>query len=321
MKLLILEYVTAGGLGDPVGSPLLEEADAMALALARDFSELSEYAVSLLRYPHLMPPTLKSIHILPSKGLVSEWEQALSSHDQVIILAPETDSVLLDWCARVDKTGMRRLGTSLPALTIASDKSQTAQRLQHHSIAHVPTYRLDTTVPWHDHDGAWVLKPRDGCGCDGVQRFISSELAQQAITSLPFKHLSNWIVQPWLQGQAASLTLLGSSTGAQLLSINEQVLNISEEGYVHLEKVMTGSIKQDFSRFENLAQSVHEAIPGLHGIYGIDFLIQDQQLTVVEINPRVTSAYPGLRAVLGINPATLWIQSLGLSEQTYSPSF
>jgi hypothetical protein len=321
MKLLILEYVTAGGLGNPIESPLLEEADAMALALAHDFSELSEYAVSLLRHAHLMRPPSHSIHLLPSMGLVSEWEQAFSAHDQVIIVAPETDSVLLDWCARADKTGMRRLGASLAALTIASDKSQTAQRLQYHAIAHVPTYRLDTSVPWHDHIGEWVLKPRDGCGCDGVQRFQSSEQAQQAITALPSMHLSNWIAQPWLAGQAASLTLLGSSKGAQLLSMNEQVLNISVEGYVQLEKVTTGSIRQDTARFEKLAQSVHEAIPGLEGVYGIDLLIQDQQLTVVEINPRVTSAYPGLRAALGINPATLWMQSLGLSEPPPSPSF
>jgi predicted ATP-grasp superfamily ATP-dependent carboligase len=321
MKLLILEYVTAGGWGDPIGSPLLEEANAMALALSHDFSELSEYTVSLLRYPHLVLPPSGPLHILPSTGLVSEWEQALLAHDQVIIVAPETDSVLLDWCARADKIGMRRLGASLAALTIASDKSQTAQRLQHHSIAHVPTYRLDTSVPWYDHDGAWVLKPCDGCGCDGVQRFQSSEHAQRAITQLPSPYLSHWIAQPWLAGQAASLTILGSAHGAQLLSMNQQVLNISAEGYVHLEKVMTGSIKQDTARFEQLAQSVHEAIPGLDGVYGIDLLIQDQQLTVVEINPRVTSAYPGLRAALGTNPATLWIQSLGLSEYTPSPSF
>ena len=293
----------------------------MALALARDFSELSEYTVSLLRYPHLVLPPSSPIHILPSTGVLGEWEQALLAHDQVLIVAPETDSILLNWCARADKIGIKRLGASLAALTIASDKWQTAQHLQHHSIAHVPTYRLDTSVPWYDHDGAWVLKPCDGCGCDGVQRFISSEQAQQAITQLPSTHLSHWIAQPWLAGQAASLTLLGSSQGAQLLSINEQVLSISAEGYVYLETVHTGSIKQDFSLFENLTQSIHNAIPGLHGVYGIDILIQDHLLTVVEINPRVTSAYPGLRVALGTNPATLWVQSLCFPIPTSNSSF
>lgn len=341
MKLLILEYVTAGGLGDPNESPLLEEADAMALSLARDFSELSSNTVSLLRHPNFRlpppdpadltgivpsqapqhPPTQEhklgqgSVQIIASTGLASEWEQAFMAHEEVLIVAPETDSILLNWSVRADQTGIRRWGPRLEALSITSNKLQTAQHLETHFISHVPTYRLDTMIPWHSHNGTWVIKPIDGCGCEGVQRFTNAEHAQSAILSLPSPHRSQWVAQPWLAGQAASLTLLGSDEGVQLLSVNEQILNIAEDGFVQLQKVITGSIPLDRTDFEILAQSVHEAIPGLHGIYGIDLLIQDHQLTVVEINPRVTSAYPGLRAALGLNPATLWMQRLGLANQ------
>jgi len=310
MKLLILEYVTAGGLGNPLNSPLLEEANAMALALARDFSELSDYSVSLLRHPSLVSSSQTSTdQIILTTGLAKEWEQALSTHDQVIIIAPETDSILLEWSGRADTLGIKRLGSTLEAIRIGTDKSITAQRLKECAISHIPTYRIDTFIPWGIHDETWVLKPRDGCGCEGIQHFRSQESVQRAISHIPPEMRCHWILQPWQNGMAASLTLLGHAGGVQLLSMNEQVLKITEQGEVTLEEVRTGSIKQDPEKFEHLAQSVHAAIPGLFGIYGIDLILDQQDLTVVEINPRVTSAYPDLRVVLGINPAKLWQES------------
>jgi len=42
---------------------------------------------------------------------------------------------------------------------------------------------------------------------------------------------------------------------------------------------------------------------GLSGIIGIDLILTKEGPVVVEVNPRVTTAYAGLHASLGINPA------------------
>ena len=47
------------------------------------------------------------------------------------------------------------------------------------------------------------------------------------------------------------------------------------------------------------------ACPGLDGFIGIDVILTEEGPVVVEINPRVTTAYAGLRQALGLNPATL----------------
>lgn len=281
----------------------------MALALARDFSELSEYTVSLIRHPRLAAPS-PSYSVIPSTGVVNEWEKAISQHDHILIVAPETDAILLKWSTRADQLSSLRLGPTQEALRITSDKWLTAAALSQHHIPCISSYRPDTMIPWSDHGEAWVLKPRDGCGCEGVQRFTSDEAAKQTILNKAMQDPDHWMIQPWMPGQAASLTILGTHQRAQLLSVNQQYLQFDSEGIVSLEKVRTGAIDASPERFTALVDSIHASVSGLLGIYGVDILITPDALTVVEINPRVTSAYPDLCAVLGINPAQLWLNSL-----------
>jgi predicted ATP-grasp superfamily ATP-dependent carboligase len=55
---------------------------------------------------------------------------------------------------------------------------------------------------------------------------------------------------------------------------------------------------------ENLTKEIAEALPGLWGYVGIDF-IENHELgpLVLEINPRLTSSYAGIRQATGINVA------------------
>jgi predicted ATP-grasp superfamily ATP-dependent carboligase len=62
---------------------------------------------------------------------------------------------------------------------------------------------------------------------------------------------------------------------------------------------------------ERLAAAVATAMPGLWGYAGIDFLQTGTGPVVLEVNPRLTTSYVGLRAALGINVAArvldLWM--------------
>ncbi len=62
-----------------------------------------------------------------------------------------------------------------------------------------------------------------------------------------------------------------------------------------------------------LAQRVAEALPGLWGYVGVDFILSDAGAMVLEVNPRLTTSYVGRRKSIGANPAA-WV--LGLLDQT-----
>ena len=74
----------------------------------------------------------------------------------------------------------------------------------------------------------WVLKARDGVGCEGMQRMSAAELTAIRSTSTDREC---WIVQPWLEGEAYSRTAIVDCAGKshwmpvvrQHLSIDKRV--------------------------------------------------------------------------------------------------
>ncbi len=86
-----------------------------------------------------------------------------------------------------------------------------------------------------------------------------------------------------------------------LLSVNRQ--RIQRQGNtLTLQGCDVDTILID-KKFEQLAAQLAHAIPGLWGYVGVDFLICEAGIRVLEINPRLTSSYASLSGTLGINPA------------------
>ena len=56
-----------------------------------------------------------------------------------------------------------------------------------------------------------------------------------------------------------------------------------------------------------LARQVVGLIPGLRGYVGIDLVLTAEECAVVDVNPRITTSYVGLRRVLALNLAqAMW---------------
>jgi len=65
--------------------------------------------------------------------------------------------------------------------------------------------------------------------------------------------------------------------------------------------------------FELFAQKIAAICTDLNGYVGIDVIVDtqnDNQITVVEINPRLTTSYAGLAEATGENPAELIMNTL-----------
>jgi predicted ATP-grasp superfamily ATP-dependent carboligase len=53
------------------------------------------------------------------------------------------------------------------------------------------------------------------------------------------------------------------------------------------------------------AEEAGRAIPGLKGHVGIDLVLTEREAVVIEVNPRLTTSYVGIRKVLNQNVAAL----------------
>jgi tyramine---L-glutamate ligase len=117
------------------------------------------------------------------------------------------------------------------------------------------------------------------------------------------------VIQPYQPGDAASISCVIKQGKAQLLSCNSQFIDINNHRLSYKGGVING-MRDYWPRFEFVANQIAEALPDLAGYVGIDVIVDGIDIFVVEINPRLTTSYVGLRESIGANPAELIINTL-----------
>jgi len=148
----------------------------------------------------------------------------------------------------------------------------------------------------------WVVKPDDGAGAESTRLFHTRDDIERWLAAAP--EPDTLVLQPYLQGVAASLSLLCQSGRARLLSCNRQEVAI-EDGAFRFRGSIVGGLEDGRPMLEPIAAAVAAAIPDLWGYVGVDLIDSVAGPVVPEINPRLTTSYVGLRSALRMNPARL----------------
>ncbi|OYX67881.1 MAG: hypothetical protein B7Y95_21945 [Rhizobiales bacterium 32-66-11] len=301
MRVFVCEFVTSGGLRDKaLPDALLPEGTLMRDAMVGDLENIPGVQVVLCHDDRLAPPRADSVAVGENDDPWAVWARLAGEAHVVWPVAPETDG-LLERLVALARTGAARvIASEAPALRIAGRKSLTAQHLAAAGIPHIPTYALEA-MP-EALAAPLITKPDDGAGATQTQIWRSREALRAA--QLPSAGL---IVQPYVAGVAASLTVLCRPDGVTLLTANLQEIAEEEiaenEGRLSLTGLTVGCLPDTDGKFAALARAVVAAIPGLSGIIGMDLILTEEGPVVVEVNPRITTSYAGLHASLGINPA------------------
>lgn len=312
MKIVLLEFITGGGLAEKaLPAELAREGERMVTALMHDLNEIPGIRLKVLRDARL-PPLARSnrtqlameILTVDSKGNYTElWRHALAWADAAWIVAPETDGILEGLSTQVIEQGRLLLGSQSQAVHLCGDKFETHRHLSLANVATVPT------VAGSDFEGQfappWVVKPRNQVGCEGIRRIDTPE------TDLsPFLNPA-WIFQPYIDGLPLSLSAVFSEGESLFISGNRQQLRW-DGGRAILEGCWVNCFQDPDGRWQNLCAKIARVLPGLWGYVGIDLIVNQDQCLIVEINPRLTLSYAGLRDALGINLAE-WL--VGLADR------
>lgn len=310
MRILAYEFTTGGGLSaQPLPASLAAEGDMMLHALAADLAAISGIELCVARDRRLPAPLV--YHSLsrprPGEAPLTHYARALTDADAVWPIAPETDGILARLTRIAAAAGKRVIGCRLDAIDIAASKSRTARALAAAGIPAVPTYKALSRIPAAA--GYWVVKPDDGAGCVGTLRLEGSAAARRWLAARSGK---GFVAQPWIEGDALSLSLLCREGEALLLCCNRQHLRL-EDGLILLTGISVNVATSQRARLTELAHGIARALPGLWGYVGVDVIARPAGPLVVEINPRLTTSYCGLRQALGVNPAALVLSLLTLA--------
>ncbi len=305
-RIFIHEFLSGGGAAVDAAetAELLPQGRAMRDALLADLLRLPELAITCAVSPHaglpMAHPRLVAAAAHAGETTLAFVQRQAALHDLAWVIAPESDGVLSALHAAVGAP--RWVGCDADAIRVASSKRATLQALA----------ACGVTTPLHFANqpaatGRWIVKPDDGVGAratrvharhaDALADFSQRHAAAQSAT-----------FEPFVEGEPLSVSLLAAPGLVQPLAFNQQRIVIDAIGHLHFDGVHTNAIdmRRDARaiRLHTLALDVKRALPGLRGFVGIDLVWHAERgPVVIEVNPRVTTAYVGLSAALGRNLA------------------
>jgi predicted ATP-grasp superfamily ATP-dependent carboligase len=306
--ILVHEFVTGGGWPEVDLPPgLAAEALAMLQAALADFRAWGRARIVTTRDSRLTGqvelPADETVSLQPSQYPAALGPLAARC-DAALLIAPESDGTFAHITALVAETGAHLLGSSPAAVTLASDKWACYRRFKRAGLPTPATWRVgvaEAPAAARSVGLPLVVKPVDGVGGDGVVLVTTETELVEVLALPPFHPDGDALLQQFIAGTPASVSLLVAGSGSLPLSLNEQV--ISGEGRFIYEggRVLTGHPQQAMAF--NLAQRAVALIPGLRGYVGVDISLTNDGCTLIEINSRLTSSYIGLRQVININLA------------------
>jgi predicted ATP-grasp superfamily ATP-dependent carboligase len=333
VRILVYEFVTGGGWlaqspDEPLPESLAREGAAMAAALAADLAAVPGIEAVLLRDARLErwhpasaaegPIEVRAVTDAASADDV--LFRTAADCDWAIVIAPEIDGALAQTCERLRELGCHLLAPSAEFITLTSDKQQTAERL---CAAGVPAPRgcllSEDDHALHAAGLPAVIKPRDGAGSQEVRLIrtwdellsVRDSIARSAQSTAPLDkpavapELDHFRIEELCRGTAASvLVLCGQHENVPLPPCTQR---LNSDGSFEYRGGSAPVAADLVERAQRLAIAALDAVPGGFGFIGIDLVLGERgdgrDDFAIEINPRLTTSYVGLRALARVNLA------------------
>jgi predicted ATP-grasp superfamily ATP-dependent carboligase len=280
MRLFIYEHVTAQP-AHTFPASLRAEGRAMLDAIVADFAAVPDLEVQTLRAP---------------RDEEREFRELARRADHTLIIAPEFGQRLLTRCRWVEEAGGRLLGPSSEAVALTADKLLLARHLAAHGI------RTPRSAPLTDSAPPFafpiVCKPRFGAGSQNISL---SRDAPPSASRLD----EEMIVQPFIPGLAASVAfLVGVRQQLALAPAAQHLSHDNRFRYLGGRLPLRPHLAE---RAVNVARPAIQTVRGLRAYVGVDVVlgaaVDGSDDSVIEINPRLTTSYLGLRRLAETNLA------------------
>jgi predicted ATP-grasp superfamily ATP-dependent carboligase len=325
--LLVHEYVTGGGW--PAAEPprFAGEADAMLRAVLEDFREWGRFTVVTTRDRRVGGAALPADRVVwldggeravadrvadapgdPAAGGRPGYRAALleaaAGCEAALVIAPETGGALERTCTWLHGAGLSLLGSTPAAIAVAADKWECSRRFLGAGLPAPETVCVaprDAAAAARRLGLPVVFKPLDGAGCDGVAVVGAEAELRPALTLPALAGAETILVQRWVAGEAASVSLLVAGERVLPLSLNSQELRLGIPCAYEGGEAGIDHARRD-EAFDLAARAVG-LVPGLRGYVGVDLVLAPEGCFLMEINPRLTTSYVGLRRALDFNLA------------------
>ncbi len=270
MRIMVAEYASAVGMGGTCEV----EGRAMLSALAGSF-ERAGYEVV---YPTSGPAIKFGRPIM--LGRSEEFEDALASEkvDAGLLIAPDD---MQPRFLEVLEKNTANLGCSPAAARLCADKLECTSRLKESGVPVVEI--VEKPEPCEKGCHRYVVKPRYGCGSEGVHITSFARAGQGEI------------VTRYYEGLHLSASFIVGQDGFLPLTINRQLIRFEGDGMSYEGSQVPYRTPRAAEIWE-AAERAAEVL-GLRGYGGIDFVLADLP-RAVDVNARPTTSLIGIARVM-----------------------
>jgi predicted ATP-grasp superfamily ATP-dependent carboligase len=328
VKLLIYEHVSAGGFREEGISPsVLCEGFGMLRTAVEDAKSAGHTVTAILDEqlagfnPPLKAETKIAVHS------IADAENALlesaENCDAVYVIAPETHDKLQQLVQKIQQNNVPSLNSTPNAIAQASNKLLLQQQASAIGLTTPKTLTFsiednpDNVVEAIAEKIGFptVLKPPRSVGCEALIIVNDEEQARTAITKLSRYANSSFIAQQLIQGTAASVTLISNGIEAQPITLNRQNISLKSPNQDSAYNGGTTPL-DDTSKTAaySAAKKLVESIKGLQGYVGVDLVLAKNEPVVIEVNPRLTTSYIGIRKTTNLNLIEATINAVPMHE-------
>lgn len=261
-------------------------------------------------------PPLEADHVIPvsySGQTPKIMKEKARFVDASCIIAPESNGTLESMVANLQVEQVPSINCLSSAITKVTNKHSLLEHARRMGMStprslvfKVCANKLETTKDVVEEMGfPIILKPIVDAGMAGLSLANSEVEVEAAIERIIQQSATDrFIAQEYVEGIPASVSLVTTGERAAVLSLNKQ--NVTLSSAYSFSKYEGGEVPLETNlKHETIstARRLIESLKGLRGYVGVDFVLTKETPVVIEVNPRLTTSYIGLRKTVSFNPA------------------
>jgi predicted ATP-grasp superfamily ATP-dependent carboligase len=319
-KLFVFEFVAGGGFNkEDIPLSLFCEGFAMLRAAIEDFKTIGfEVETTLDERISKIREILKADNVLivnNEDNYIDFFKKALQENAYIFIIAPEFFDILYDLTRLAEQNKKILLSVDSKFVKFASSKLGTYQFFRNHNLFPPKTVDIQShehglnevqlTNDFRSMKKPVIIKPDDGVGAELIY-FINDDNDFQHFLKIIKENNEkfqnrNFLMQQYIPGRDASVSLVGTESSPIPICTNAQFMSLSGiseptqylGGYSPIKEIPN-------SHFKKLVKALGQF--KTKGYFGVDILLMSANFyACIEINPRLTTSYLGIRNIFEQN--------------------
>jgi len=327
-KIFIFEFVSGGGYNQvDIPSSLFCEGYAMLRTIIEDFKKLGYQIITLLdvRISHLSRYLKTDMVKLvkPEDEFLKIYTNYVKKSTFCFIIAPEFSKHLYNLTQIAKDLNKKILSINLNGVWLGTSKLETYKYFIANKVNTPKSYKIplkggemdvDFILQKFDQLGSSIImKPEDGAGSELIYHFTTKDqillLFERAKAN--FDIARSYIVQEFIDGDDLSISIINRTNSEKINDRDQIILSINAQNVQNIDSNKDSYYLGGFTpvenykvlrnKFEKILKSMD--LTSFQGYFGIDFIKKaDNSIYFIEINPRLTTSYIGIRNILDFNP-------------------